>query len=158
MESEIIKSSKYSVEIKQSLKRRWYIGSIKINSEKKEELKEALDDAMDIALKKLSFIDQYTKREVGSQDEKDNKPIDEGLFIELRMVRQRIAGVENIPAYVIFHDSTLREMTKSKPITKEEFVNIKGSSENKYEKYGGDFINVIKKYIDNLPETSYKSQ
>ena len=147
-----MKSSKYSVEIKQSSKRQWYIGSIKINSDNKEELKEALDDAVDIAMKKLNFIDRHTKREDNSEDEEDeedDEPVDEGLFTELRMVRQRIANLENVPAYVIFHDSALKDITKLKPVTKEEFINVKGSSENKYEKYGKDFISVIKKHMSN---------
>jgi len=147
MDIPIIKSSKYCVEIKQSSKRKWYIGSIKINSDNKDELKEALDDAIDISIKKLNFIDKHTKKEEKSESHEDEEPIDEGLFTELRMARQRIASMENVPAYVIFHDSTLKEMTKFKPITKEEFVNIKGSSENKYEKYGEDFISIIKKHV-----------
>ena len=147
METEIIKSSKYSIELKQSTKKEWYIGSIKINSDNKEELKDALDDAVDLATKKLNFLDNPSKIKDNSKDKEDVESMDEGLFTELRMVRQRFATFESVPAFVIFHDSTLKEMTKIKPITKEGFVNVKGSSENKYEKYGEEFIRAIKNHL-----------
>lgn len=140
---EIISLRKYSIEIKQSAKRKWYIGSIRINSDNEKELEKALDEACDIAIRKLDFIDRHEKKkseEIGEEED--------GLFLELKALRQRTANVEKMPAYVIFHDSTLREMVKMKPISKKEFIAIKGCSESKFEKYGADFLNLIKSYRD----------
>ncbi|MEA1785523.1 DNA helicase RecQ [Arenibacter sp. GZD96] len=66
-----------------------------------------------------------------------------GLFQKLRQLRQRIAIEENVPAYIIFSDTTLKEMEKHLPKTEEEFLQLSGVGEAKNEKYGKQFLDLI---------------
>jgi len=76
------------------------------------------------------------------------KPVaDNLLFNELRVLRKQMADNLNVPPYVIFADSTLKEMSESCPQTKPELRLIKGVGETKLERYGNDFIAAIEKYM-----------
>ncbi len=68
---------------------------------------------------------------------------DDALFEDLRALRRQIADREHLPAYVIFHDSTLREMAALKPATLEELLLVGGVGERKLEKYGAEFLAVL---------------
>lgn len=85
------------------------------------------------------------KTELSLQDV--NEIFDEELFDILRELRYKIAEQKNLPPYIIFHDSTLKEMAVYFPQNKEEFLEIKGVGQKKYESYGEDFINLVKDYI-----------
>jgi ATP-dependent DNA helicase RecQ len=61
------------------------------------------------------------------------------IFDLLRARRKEIAVGEGVPPYVIFHDSTLREMSSRMPRDQEEMLSISGVGENKWKKYGGSF-------------------
>lgn len=69
--------------------------------------------------------------------------MDDPLFEELRGVRKRIAEEERVPPFVIFSDSTLKDMCAKLPKTKEMFLQISGVGENKLQKYGEIFIETI---------------
>jgi ATP-dependent DNA helicase RecQ len=71
---------------------------------------------------------------------------DDNLFEILRGVRKRIAIKENMPPYIIFHDATLKELSLSRPTSKHEMMKIKGIGENKFKKYGEEFLNCIIEY------------
>lgn len=73
---------------------------------------------------------------------------DEELFEELREYRYRLAQQKGVAPFIIFHDSTLKEMATYFPQDKEQFLNIKGVGIKKYENYGEYFINIIKDYVD----------
>jgi ATP-dependent DNA helicase RecQ len=65
------------------------------------------------------------------------------LFEALRTLRRQIADREGVPAYVIFHDATLREMASLRPATPDEMLDVSGVGERKLEKYGGEFLAVL---------------
>jgi len=69
------------------------------------------------------------------------------IFDLLRARRKEIAVGEGVPPYVIFHDSTLREMSSRMPRDQEEMLSISGVGENKWKKYGRQFLEVIRSYI-----------
>lgn len=69
------------------------------------------------------------------------------LFDLLRQRRKEIAMREGVPPYVIFHDSTLREMTSQQPRNQEQMLEISGVGENKWKKYGLQFLEVIRGYL-----------
>ncbi|KJR99589.1 MAG: ATP-dependent DNA helicase [Peptococcaceae bacterium BRH_c4a] len=71
---------------------------------------------------------------------------DTALFELLRSLRKQISEKQNVPPYVIFHDSTLQEMSKIYPVDRLSMLTINGVGENKFEKYGSQFIEVISKY------------
>ena len=74
---------------------------------------------------------------------------DDQLFTQLRTFRKQIADRDNVPPYVVFADSTLREMSAKAPSSREEMLQIKGVGEMKYEKYGEAFLEFC--YLLNQP-------
>lgn len=73
---------------------------------------------------------------------------DSDLFTRLRDVRRAIASREKVPPYIIFSDSTLTDMAKHFPTSKENLLRIKGVGDKKCDSYGEEFILVIKEYVD----------
>ena len=65
------------------------------------------------------------------------------LFEALRSLRANLAREQNLPPYVVFHDSTLREMVSRKPSTLNEFAQIPGVGEAKLKRYGTAFLEVL---------------
>ncbi|MGH4124854.1 MAG: DNA helicase RecQ [Clostridium sp.] len=70
-----------------------------------------------------------------------------GLFEILRSLRKEISEREKVPPYIVFADSALREMSEYFPVNKSALLSIKGVGESKLNKYGEEFIGVIKKYM-----------
>lgn len=87
---------------------------------------------------------------------------DENLFNILRNLRKEIAEVNNIPPFVVFSDSSLRQMSTYYPIDAEKMLAIDGVGLNKLVKYGNDFIEVISNYVTKnnikVPENSASSK
>lgn len=69
------------------------------------------------------------------------------LFEALRSLRKELATKEKLPPYMIFSDATLTQMATDKPIDLELMKNIRGVGEFKLQKYGEEFLTVIKSYI-----------
>ena len=70
------------------------------------------------------------------------------MFEQLRAVRRQIAERERLPAYIIFHDSTLTEMAAVRPENLEDLLLVSGVGERKLEKYGNEFLEVLKGWAD----------
>ncbi|MFC7440372.1 DNA helicase RecQ [Laceyella putida] len=70
------------------------------------------------------------------------------LFEELRALRKTISEQEQLPPYLIFQDSTLKEMCRRLPITEREMLAIPGVGELKYAKYGQAFLTLIQGHVD----------
>ncbi len=70
------------------------------------------------------------------------------LYDQLRLLRNRLAKETEVPAYVIFTDKTLKEMSMYLPSSREELLEISGVGQAKYDKFGQAFIDTIKKYAD----------
>lgn len=70
-----------------------------------------------------------------------------GLFEALRSLRKELATKEKLPPYMIFSDATLTQMATDKPTDLELMKNIRGVGEFKLQKYGEEFLTVIKSYI-----------
>ena len=77
------------------------------------------------------------------------KNYEKELFEELRELRFEIAKESSIAPFIIFHDSSLKEMATYFPENREEFLKIKGVGTKKYESYGEQFIEIIKNYTEN---------
>jgi ATP-dependent DNA helicase RecQ len=74
--------------------------------------------------------------------------LDDVLLKILKDLRRKVAGQHNLPPYVIFQDASLEEMATMYPITSDEFANIQGVSKGKAIRYGEQFSQVIKKYVE----------
>ena len=69
------------------------------------------------------------------------------LFERLRKLRYQIAQEEDIAAYLVFSDATLRELETQRPQTDNEFLAISGVGQRKLEVYGGEFMEEIRSFI-----------
>lgn len=83
--------------------------------------------------------ERYSKQEAAPDKE---------LFERLKILRKNIAMRQSVPAYVVFSDATLREMSAAKPKNEKELILISGVGDSKLKKYGAMFLSEIKKYID----------
>jgi len=72
--------------------------------------------------------------------------VDKGLFETLRKLRRRLAEEKNVPAFIVFDDAALRDMARRRPKTPEAFLEVRGVGEKKNERYGAEFIAVVKEY------------
>jgi ATP-dependent DNA helicase RecQ len=65
------------------------------------------------------------------------------LFEALRARRREIAAAANIPPYVVFHDSTLREMAALRPTSLAAMAQVTGVGAAKLERFGDAFLEVL---------------
>ncbi len=69
--------------------------------------------------------------------------IDDPLFEALRTVRRKLATDAGVPPYVIFHDTTLREMAAARPLTLNALAEISGVGARKLEAYGAALLEAV---------------
>ena len=65
-------------------------------------------------------------------------------FENLRALRTEIAREEHVPPYIVFSDKALIDMCIRLPQTPQEMLQVNGVGQNKLEKYGERFLNVLK--------------
>ncbi|WP_044529202.1 DNA helicase RecQ [Herbaspirillum sp. B65] len=75
--------------------------------------------------------------------ETDLNTEEQALFEKLRWWRVETARAHNVPAYVIFHDATMREIAKARPQSLDELRHVTGVGEKKLETYGAQIIALI---------------
>jgi ATP-dependent DNA helicase RecQ len=66
-----------------------------------------------------------------------------GVFERLRAWRGGVAKEQGVPAYVIFHDATLREIAAGHPSSLAELAEVNGVGEAKLAKYGDQVLEVL---------------
>ncbi len=72
---------------------------------------------------------------------------DKALLKLLKIKRKEIAQEASVPAYVVFTDKTLEDMAGKKPTELPDLLDVTGIGEHKMDKYGWDFIAVVKEYL-----------
>jgi ATP-dependent DNA helicase RecQ len=72
---------------------------------------------------------------------------DEILFERLRVLRQKLAAELGVPAYIVFGDTSLREMARYYPTTPTEMSGISGVGERKLERFGDQFLAAIRAHL-----------
>ncbi len=70
------------------------------------------------------------------------------LFDELRKLRKDIAQEENKPAYIVFHDATLKELAETQPTSIDQMMKVGGIGQKKFEQYGALFLGKILEYLE----------
>ncbi|MCC8087919.1 MAG: DNA helicase RecQ [Rikenellaceae bacterium] len=73
---------------------------------------------------------------------------DEVLFSMLKDLRKKVAKQNNLPPFVIFQDPSLEDMSVQYPISIEEMQNITGVGAGKAHKFGQEFVELIKAYVE----------
>ena len=76
-------------------------------------------------------------------DETDLSAQGQHIFEKLRGWRMETARLHNVPAYVIFHDSTLRDIAKANPSSLEDLRGVSGVGEKKLATYGEEIVKLV---------------
>ncbi len=98
----------------------------------------------------LAILEKAEDRKKSERRPRESKT---GLFERLRLLRQRLATEQNVPAYVIFGDTSLKDMEAKLPQNETEFMNITGVGQAKLEKYAKVFLNEITAYKPVKPKS-----
>lgn len=85
------------------------------------------------------------KEKPGKKARKSNPQIspDDQLLQDLKLWRKQVAIENKVPAYVIFHDSTLAEIVQRKPQSLAELKEIQGMGQTKLEKFGETILELV---------------
>jgi len=75
-------------------------------------------------------------------------PADRSLWEALRALRKRLSDLAGVPAYVVFNDATLADMITIKPRSHGEMAAVSGVGAAKLERYGDEFLGVIREHVD----------
>ncbi len=84
-------------------------------------------------------------------DHTNNPDYDADLFEELRALRRRLADEQSVPAFVVFNDATLRALAAARPTDDQAMLAVSGVGPAKLDSYGEPFLDVIRKYANNMP-------
>ena len=74
--------------------------------------------------------------------------VDEELYSILKDLRKKLSKIKEVPPFVIFQDPSLEDMAIQYPVTIDELQNISGVGAGKAQRYGIEFIEIIKKYVE----------
>ena len=112
------------------------------------------EPAMLVVIKREEFTPKERRRKKAQEPEalvstpttfgEENKD----LFEELRLLRKRLADQQAIPAYIVLSDKTLHLIATQQPTSIEAFGEISGIGEHKKKKYGKDFVNLIRQFVE----------
>jgi ATP-dependent DNA helicase RecQ len=78
--------------------------------------------------------------------EPDASPLDseaQQRFERLKAWRAEVARAHNLPAYVVFHDATLKDMARQGPQTLDALAGIGGVGVKKLQAYGTELLRVL---------------
>ena len=138
---------KFDVEFKQTAKGSWYVGSLKVSADGVEELDKLIDSTVAFLHTKIDKMNQDIESKTfkpASPPSIELNDEEKRLFEGLRSMRMDLSRTENIPPYMVAHDSVLKRLAKAKPMTKEEMIEIEGIGERNFDKYGVYFLKVIR--------------
>ncbi len=77
---------------------------------------------------------------------------DNDLFELLRALRKQLADEQGIPPYIVFSDRSLRDMAALLPRSPEDMLSVSGVGEVKLQRYGKQFLDLIRRYCEEHPE------
>ena len=89
-----------------------------------------------------------TKADSDQVQVQQNGGLDEVLFSQLKELRKKVAKKQGIPPYTVFMDASLEDMTVQYPISIEEITKIYGVGDGKAKKFGKEFAEFIKQYVE----------
>lgn len=107
-----------------------------------------LDNPKEFMLMEDHNFEENEEEEEKIQEKGGVSALDSTLFAILKDLRKKIAKTNNLPPYVIFQDPSLEDMCTNYPITLEELANIQGVGAGKAHKYGKEFVEIIRQYVE----------
>ena len=99
------------------------------------------EETLELARPRVREKPVKKKRKAGPAGELSND--DQRLFETLREIRKQLAEEQGVPPYVIFGDVSLLEMSRQRPVTPDEFLEISGVGQVKLERHGAVFLEAI---------------
>jgi ATP-dependent DNA helicase RecQ len=123
------------------------LGLLRQNTEKfnvlelTNEGRAALKERRKIALTKPSIAPEMKTHRVGEIT------CDEKLFERLRELRKRLADEREVPAYIVFSDVSLRQMSRNYPANENDFARISGVGEKKLREFGEVFLQEVAAHL-----------
>lgn len=113
--------------------------------------KKILKGELKVEIKKRDLEVKKDFKEYKKEIEKDE------IFEKLRELRSEFAKKEKVPAYIVFSDKTLYEMSKKLPQNEDEFLEISGVGKTKLERYGKKFIELCNTLKSKSPKQLHKT-
>ena len=110
-------------------------------------VKEALEKDACIIMKISEKPHAPDTADLHREGQKPKVSVNPTLLESLKSLRAEIAKNQNLPAFVIFHDSTLTDMCMKLPATPDEFLDVSGIGKVKAERYGAQFLAVIEDFV-----------
>ncbi len=83
-----------------------------------------------------------------SEQSQQGSSLDEVLYKNLKELTVQVGRKHGVPPYTVFMDPSLEDMTVQYPTTIEEMAKIYGVGEGKAKRYGKEFVEYIKKYVE----------
>ena len=88
------------------------------------------------------------KPETVRRTEELSADVDEKLFEKLRALRTKVAQRAGVPPYVVFSNATLADMAARQPKSEYELLGVRGVGEAKARRYGAEFVDCIRAYLE----------
>ncbi|PHS70008.1 MAG: DNA helicase RecQ [Methylophaga sp.] len=108
-----------------------------------EKCRAILRGEQNLALRKQRKEEKITKK---SRQKTSVRPQDQALWEALRTLRTTLAEEHGVPSFVIFHDATLQDMVRKRPLSLQDFSRVSGVGDQKLTRYGQVFINEISQH------------
>jgi ATP-dependent DNA helicase RecQ len=96
---------------------------------------------------KVEFVEYQLPSKQSPKRVSKTELVQDELFEELRKWRKDKAIEMNVPAYLIFSDATLKNISSERPIISQDLLMIDGIGDIKQERYGEEIITVIQSYL-----------
>ncbi len=122
-------------------------GVLKVTAKGQSVLDGSYKDVFQIAEDRTYDLNQTTKDNENIQIQSAGG-LDQELFGELKELRKKIAKKLGIPPYTVFMDPSLEDMTVQYPVSVDEIAKVYGVGEGKARKFGKDFADYIKNYVE----------
>ncbi|MCG8603944.1 helix-turn-helix domain-containing protein, partial [bacterium] len=90
-------------------------------------------------------VSDYVRRNTRGPSVGETPPasVDSDLFEKLRQYRLQLSKQNNMPPFVFFHDSVLKDLARSKPRSMDELHQVKGLGATKISKYGARILDIV---------------
>jgi ATP-dependent DNA helicase RecQ len=106
---------------------------------------EILKGQSKVELTKVEFkVEKTSKR---STYERHDPPANKDLFNLLRAKRQELAKQQNVPAYMVLSDRSLKELCQSMPATSKQLLGVHGFGKVKVQRFGAQILEVLEQYV-----------
>ena len=97
-----------------------------------------------VELTKVEFkVEKTSKR---STYERNDTPANSDLFNLLRAKRQELAKQQNVPAYMVLSDRSLKELCQSMPATSKQLLGVHGFGKVKVQRFGAQILEVLEQF------------